>query len=381
MSPATRFCMSPISIGHLELGKDIGMRRQAPSQPGRRFSWWRLRAFYRIPSVMILAVTVIGLVAASSMAQETGPVTVTVRFDDEVSFGAGCVPRSTLCASERNSSALFNEILLPGVATEIEQAEIARQRRKSLFPLQKSTTEGATETPTPMMQRPRVVGGQVGYERVSLDFVSIPDIDGNIVTMQSHLLWDVQDYTLGVLIPFDIMALDGFDVTRLGLIGLGQYRFLVNTRTLLTSTVNANYSHASVDAPGRSDVSVFGGGAECVIDCRSRSFCVAGGALSYQLHSDDSDLENKTQHLFKVGAQAGLRVQKNLAMTLSGTLNYDLTSYSRTVRDVEAASFDLGVEVGWSPTARWKLTGRYQKVLGLDRFSSDQVTFEALWRF
>ena len=352
------------------------MRRPAQSKRGNEIAWLGLSI-----RCVFIGLVVVGLAPTLSTAQESGPVTVIVQFDDEVSFGAACVPRSTFCASERNSIALFNEILLPGISTEIEKNEIDRQRRKSLFPLKRVTTgETAEPQPSELLKRPRVLGGQLGYERVSLDLVSIPDIDGNILTTQSHLLWDVQDYTFGVLIPLDLMSLDGFDVTRFGLIGLGQYRFLLNTRTLLTSTVNANYSHAAVDAPGRSNINIFGGGVSVSLTVDQDRF-VAGGAFSYQLHGDDSDLENKTQHLFKVGAQVGLRVQDNVAVTLSGTLNYDLTSYSGTVRDVDAVSFDLGLEAGWSLSARWKLTGRYQKVLGLDHFSSDQFVFEALWRF
>ncbi len=337
--------------------------------------WLALGALY-----IVISMAWGGFAPALSLAEETGPVIVTVQFDDEVSFGASCVPRSTFCASERNSLALFNEILLPGISTTIEKTEVDRQRRKSLFPLNRLTGRDGAETEPPVLKRPRVIGGQVGYERVALDLVSIPDIEGHIFTTQSHLLWDVQDYTFGVLVPLDVMALDGFDVTRFGLIGVGQYRFLVNTRTLLTSTVNANYSHTSVDAPGRSNVNVFGGGLSVSLTVDQDRF-VAGGALTYQVHSDDSDLTNKTHHLFKIGAQAGLRMRENVAVTLSGTLNYDLTNYTNTVRDVDAVSFDFGLEAGWSLSARWKLTGRYQKVVGLDHFRSDQVVLEALWRF
>ena len=110
------------------------MRRHAQSNPSVGLIWLGYGAIY-----IVVGAVLWWFYPAVSLAQDTGPVTVTIRFDDEVSFGAACVPRSTLCASERNSSALFNEILLPGISTAIEKAEIDQQRRKSLFPLKRQT--------------------------------------------------------------------------------------------------------------------------------------------------------------------------------------------------------------------------------------------------
>ena len=329
---------------------------------------------------LVLFFVLLGLVPLPGLAQDTGPVTVVIRFDDEVSFGAGCVPRSTLCASERNSFTLFNGIVLPRISTPIEKAELALQRRKSLFPLTRQPEGESSETELPQPLRPRVLSGQIGYERVELDMVSIPDIEGDIFSTQAHLLWDVQDYSLGVLMPFDIMDLDDLDVQRFGLIGFGQYRFLLNRRTLLTSTANANYSYAAIDAPNQSDLNIFGGGLSVSVSVDQDQF-VVGGAVSYQFHADDSDRENDTQHLLKIGAQAGLRVKEKAAITLSGTVNYDLTDYQDTVRDVDELTFDLRLELAWSLDARWTLTGGYAKGLGYDDFDSDRVFVGASWRF
>jgi hypothetical protein len=314
------------------------------------------------------------------LAQETGPVTVVIRFDDEVSFGASCVPRSTLCASERNSFTLFNGIILPRISTSIEKAELDLQRRKSLFPLTRPPEGESSGVEGPYPQRPRVLSGQISYERVHLDMVSIPDIEGNIFSTQAQLLWDVQDYSFGALMPFDIMSLDDVDVQRFGLIGFGQYRFLVTTRTLLTSTVNANYSYAAIDAPNQSGLNIFGGGLSVALRVDQDRF-VGGGAMSYQFHIDDSQGDNDTQHLLKVGAQAGLRVVEQAAITLSGTLNYDMTDYQDTVRDVDPPTFDLSLELAWSLSDRWTLTGGYTKGLGFDDFDSDKVFLGASWRF
>jgi hypothetical protein len=307
-------------------------------------------------------------------------VTVVIRFDDEVSFGAGCVPRSTLCASERNSFTLFNKIVLPRISTSIEQAELALQRRKSLFPLTRQPDGEPSGTEGLDPRRPRVLSGQISYERVELDMVSIPDIEGNIFSTQAHLLWDVQDYSFGVLMPFDVMDLDDLDVQRFGMIGFGQYRFLVTTRALLTSTVNANYSYAAIDAPNQSDLNIFGGGLSVALSVDQDRF-VGGGAMSYQFHVDDSDRDNDTQHLLKIGAQAGLRVVEQAAITLLGTLNYDLTDYQDTVRDVDALTFDLSLEFAWSLDARWTLTGGYTKGFGFDDFDSETFFLGASWRF
>ena len=329
---------------------------------------------------LVLFFVPLGLVPLPGLAQETGPVTVVIRFDDEVSFGAGCVPRSTLCASERNSFTLFNGIVLPRISTSIEKTELALQRGKSLFPLTRQPEGESSGTQRPPPPRPRVLSGQIGYERVKLDMVSIPDVEGNIFSTQAHLLWDVQDYSFGVLMPFDIMALDDVDVQRFGLIGFGQYRFLVTNRALLTSTVNANYAYAAVDAPNQSNLNIFGGGLSVALSVDQDRF-VGGGAVSYQFHIDDSDRENDTQHLLKIGAQAGFRVVEKAAITLSGTLNYDMTNYQDTVRDVDPLTFDLGLEAAWSLSDRWTLTGGYTKGLGFDDFDSDKFLVGASWRF
>lgn len=322
----------------------------------------------------------LGLVPLPGWAQETGPVTVVIRFDDEVSFGAGCVPRSTLCASERNSFTLFNGILLPRISTSIEKTELDLQRRKSLFLLTRPPEGESPGMERPHPQRPRVLSGQISYERIDLDMVSIPDIEGDIFSTQAQLLWDVQDYSFGVLMPLDIMELDEVDVQRFGLIGFGQYRFLVNRRTLLTSTVNANYSYAAIDAPNQSDLNIFGGGLSVALSVDQDRF-VGGGAMSYQFHIDDSDRDNDTQHLLKIGAQAGLRVVEQAAITLSGTLSYDMTDYQDTVRDVDQLTFDLSLEAAWSLSDRWTLSGGYTKALGFDDFNSDKVFLGASWRF
>ena len=329
---------------------------------------------------LVLFLVPLCLVPLPGWAQETGPVTVVVRFDDEVSFGAGCVPRSTLCASERNSFTLFNEIVLPRILTSIEKAELALQRRKSLFPLTGQSEQEASGTEGPYPQHPRVLSGQFGYEQVELDMVSIPDIEGDIFSALAHLHWDVQDYSLGVLLPFDTMDLDDLDVQRFGLIGFGQYRFPVTTRALLTSTLNANYSYAAVDAPNQNDLNIFGGGFSVALNVDQDRF-VVGGAVSYQFHADDSDRENDTQHLIKAGAQAGLRVVEQAAITFSGTVNYDLTDYQDTVRDVDDLTFDLGITLAWSPAARWTLSGGYVKAFEYDDFDSDKFFLGVSWRF
>jgi hypothetical protein len=312
-------------------------------------------------------------------AQET-PVTVILRFDEEVSLGAGCVPRSTLCASERNSALLFNQIVLPSISTQMEKAELARQGRKGAFSLTPRIESKQAGPEPPHQWRPRTFGGQLRYERVALDNVILPDLDGNIYSANAHMLWDLDDYSFGLLIPYEAMDLDSFDVHRFAFMGFGQYRFLVNTRTLLTYSVNGNYAHAAVSATGGDNLNVFGGGFSVALTVDQDRF-VGGGAVSYQFHIDDSGRDNDKQHLVKIGANAGLRLGENGAFTLFGTLNFDPTPYDNTLRDVDQLYVDFGFELAWSLSPTWKLTGGYKKALGLADFDSDTVFLGTLLRF
>jgi hypothetical protein len=313
-------------------------------------------------------------------AAQDVPVTVVIRFDEEVSFGAACVPQSTLCASARNSFTLFNDLVLPGISTQIEKAELIKQRQKSLFQLNRGDATEQAAAEQQIQQRPYVVGGGLGYEHVRLDNTIVPDLKGDIYSTQAHLLWDINDYSVGALIPYEYMDFNGFDVQRFALMGFGQYRFLVNSRTLLTYTVNADYAYAAVDAPGADNLNIFGGGLSVSLTVDQDTF-VGGGAVSYQLHIDDSGRDNDHQHLIKIGANAGLRLAEYAAVTLFGIFNYDPTNYKDTVRDVDQTSLDLGLELAWSLSPTWKITGGYKKVLGLDHFDSDRIFLGTLVRF
>ena len=314
-----------------------------------------------------------------AFAQDS-PVTVIIRFDEEVSLGAGCVPRSTLCTSERNSSLLFNEIILPSISTQIEKAELARRGRKGSFSLTPRIESTYTEPEAPQQQPLKTFDAQLRYERVSLDNTIVPDLDGNIFTTDAHMIWDIDDYSIGVLIPYEFMDLNSFNVSRFALIGFGQYRFLVNTRTLLTYSANLQYGHTAISATGGDDLNVFGGGFSVSLTIDQDKF-VGGGALSYQLNIDDGDSDYNTQHLIKLGANGGIRIMENAAFTLFGALNIDFTSYDNTLRDVDQVYLDLGFEVSWSLSPTWKLTGGYKTVLGLADFSSNAIFFGTLLRF
>jgi hypothetical protein len=312
-------------------------------------------------------------------AQES-PVTVILRFDEEVSLGAGCVPRSTLCTSERNSTLLFNEIILPSLSTQIEKAELARQGRKGSFSLTPRSASTYAEPEPSRPRRFRAFDGQLRYERIALDNTIVPDLDGHIFTADAHMVWDIDDYSVGVLIPYEYMDLNSFNVNRFAFIGFGQYRFLVNTRTLLTYHVNAQYAHTAISATGSDNLNVFGGGFGVSLTVDQDRF-VGGGALSYQLNIDDSEGDNNTQHLIKLGANGGMRIVENAAFTLFGALNIDPTQYDNTLRDVDQMYLDLGFELAWSLSPTWKFTGGYKKVLGLDDYTADAIFLGTLFRF
>ena len=296
------------------------------------------------------------------LAQGTVPITVIFQFGNEVSLGASCVPRTTLCDPERSSFALFNEIVLPSIETKVGQESREAEEREQ------------------RLRRSRLFGGQIRYERVDLSNQTGRDLDGDIYSTNLKMLWEIEDFSFGFLIPYDFMDLDSLNVHRIGTVAFGQYDLDLRDDLTLGFTVNGNYLHTAIDTSDIDDVNTFGGGVSASLTL-DRDLFVFGGAVSYQFHADDSDRDNNKQHLLKIGTLAGLRLGDRAAVTLFSTLNYDATDYTNTLREVDDTYFDLGFEVAWSLSSTWHLTGGYKKVLGLEDFDSDMVFLGTLLRF
>jgi hypothetical protein len=288
--------------------------------------------------------------------QATVPVTVEVLFTNE-QFGSPGVGASSVSASARTSSLVFQDLVQPRPQTRREK-DAARQ----------------------LQTLPRTVGAFMRYERVEFDTQGVLDFDGNIYSTNLHLAWDLDNFSFGVLIPYDFLDLDSFDAHRIGTIAYGQYHFPLGRPTTLSLTVNGNHTFTAIAHRALSDVNTFGGGIGLSLTLDKDLF-VGSAALSYQANVDDSGSVNNQQHLLKLGATAGVRLGASAVLTLFGSFTQDLTDYTETFTSIDKDYGDIGIEFSWSLSSTWRFTGGYKKILGLQDFDSHLVFIGTLLRF
>ena len=190
-------------------------------------------------------------------------------------------------------------------------------------------------------KKPRALGGMLRYERVEVDSNTGRDLDGDIYSTNVQLIWDIADFTVGALVPYDFLDLDDFDVHRIGAVAFGQYHLDVHPYAMLSFTANLNLMHDAIDAEDLEDVNTLGTGVSVSLTL-DRQMWVARGAVSYQFHVDDSGGDDDHQHLFKLGLNGGMRFGQQAAVTLFTLWSYDATSHDNTSIDVDRDYFDLG---------------------------------------
>lgn len=304
------------------------MRTRGSSKHRARYSGLLFMVFISIP----------GIVAA----QGTGPVTIIPLLEEVHPLGAGCVPQSPLCDSARNSALLLTDIVLPGIETKKEKA----------------------------LQIPRSFATKLSYEHMTFDNARGLLLDGEIYSLSARQRWRVDNWSFGVLVPYDFFDLQSFNAHRVGLIGFGQYRYPFQ-RAAVSLTANGHYTHSAVTEAALQDVNSFGGGISLAttLDVQALQF---GGAVSYQFYADDTEGPNNQQHLLKIGANAGGQLGNAWTVNVFMIWTYDATSY-RSSFDVDTDYVELGVEIAWSITDYIHLAGGYKKVLGLSDVDSDLV--------
>jgi hypothetical protein len=304
------------------------------------------------------------LVPLLGFGQETVPVTIIVQFEppvqELVGTGGGNLGASTISAAGTSSFTVFDQVILPKVETrgerDTKQEELARR------------------LPT----RPRTFGGTFRYEHVDFDNEA-SGLGGNIYTTNFQMAWDVENFSVGFLIPYEYLDLKSFNVHQTGAILYGQYNLQISPIYTLGFTINGNYIYSAIDQ-NIDDVNTFGGGAGISITFDKDIF-VIGGAVSYQYNTDDTDSPNDHQHLIKIGANAGVRIGQKSVINLFSSWNYDPTDYKLIISKPDDNYFDLGIEASWSITTTWSLNGGYKRILGLKDFESNQFFIGTLLRF
>jgi hypothetical protein len=298
-------------------------------------------------------------------AQETAPVTVIVQFEEPAvevfgGSGGGNLAASTISAAGVTSLMIFNQVVLPRIESKIE-----RQTREE---------ELAEKLP----QRPRTFGGMFRYEHV--DFAQqASGLDGNIYATNLQMAWDLENFSIGFLVPYEFLDLRSFDANLVGVIPYGQYHLRLNPIYTIDLTVNGNYAYTGINN-NFSDLNTFGGGAGLSVTMDRESYVISGAFL-YQYNKDDSENANNHQHLIKLGANGGIRIGQSSVINLFGTWNYDATDYQPLTNATDDNYFDLGIVASWSITNSWNLNGGYKRILGLNDFESNQFFLGSLLRF
>ena len=303
------------------------------------------------------------LIPMAVHSQQTAPVTIIVQFEGLPPFGGtgnGNLAFSSLSAAGETSQLVFKDLVLPGIKTRLDK---------------ETEQEEAAQT---LPRKPRTFGGTLRYEHVDFDEGSL-NLDGDIFSTNLHMAWDIENFSVGVLIPYSYLSLKSFDASLIGPLLFGQYSLPFKEIYTLGLTVNGNYMYTAINN-NFPNVNTYGGGISLSLSMDKDLF-VLEGAVSYQYNHDDSDSVNNSQHLLKIGANVGVRLGKNVALNLFSIWTYDPTNYQGVPPGNDNNYFDLGLEAGITLSRLWKLHGGYKKVIGLDNFDSNMIYLGTLLKF
>ena len=188
------------------------------------------------------------LMVCAVSAQQTAPVTVVVQFGVPIpsafGTGGGDLAASTISAAGTATRLVFDEVVLPPATTATEK--VAAQEKRAFN-----------------LGRPQVFGGIFRYEHVDFDNRPI-DLGGNIYSTTLHATWDINNFSFGVLVPYDYLALHVLDAHRTGAVLYGQYRHAVTPELSAVFVANGNYLHTAINH-NIPDVNIFGGGVSAAL--------------------------------------------------------------------------------------------------------------------
>ncbi len=277
-------------------------------------------------------------------------------------------------------------------------------------------SEKELETPYTLNIKPRTVRAVLSYERVDGDFGGATsnegenmlrirrtlDYDGSGFSVALKLSWESDRFSFGALIPYHRLSLDAFDASRIGVILFGQYDWPLNDRLTLGVSVNGNYIYnkinSNIDNVTFENFHALGGNVSIALkfdqkteQSRISTISFTGSvALSYQFNDDSATREDdengrvvtevESQHLVMLGANVGIRIGSDFALTLYRTWNYDATTYEGSLRGVDDNYVDVIFEGAWNLSRRWKLMGGYKKVLGYQEIDMNQLFMEVTLR-
>lgn len=257
-------------------------------------------------------------------------------------------------ASATTSRLVFTELVVPTVQTTTEKTRQAAQK-----------AQGAVRT----------FGGSLRTEWVD----KAGDENGMVSGFNLGLAYDVENFTFGVMLPYDYFDFDSFTANRIGSILFGQYHLSLTEELEATLTANLNYMFTDFRILGQDDdLNTYGAGLSAGLRY-SQELYELGCGVSYQYNQDDVDLDDDSQDLIKVGANVGYRVTPDQVVNLFGTWTYDATNYKYDYGDTDY--FEIGTEYRANFSDTWALNVGYRKVVDLEDYDSDMVYLGTTWQF
>ncbi|OHB26574.1 MAG: hypothetical protein A2X84_13155 [Desulfuromonadaceae bacterium GWC2_58_13] len=267
------------------------------------------------------------------------------------SAGALTEPTS---ASATTSRLVFTELVVPTVQTATEQQRTEAQK-----------AQGGVRT----------FGGTLRTEWVDK---AGPE-NGRVSGFNLGLAYDVDNYTFGLILPYDYFDFDSFTANRIGAIFFGQYHLGISEELEATFTGNLNYMFTDFSILGQDDdLNTYGGGLSAGLRYSQEAYELGCG-ISYQYNQDDVDLDDDDQHLIKTGANIGFHLTPNQVVNLFGIWTYDATDYKYDYGDTDY--FEIGTEYRANLSETWAMNIGYRKVVDLEDFDSDMVYLGTAWQF
>ncbi len=265
---------------------------------------------------------------------------------------------------QRSANIIMRQVVMPATPTVAQQ-----ETREALV----TDPEGRR-----LIGKPRLIAGYLRYESARVKHFDDADIYGGTI----GFVFDTDQFSLGLIVPYDYMDYNTVKVHRQGAIAFGTVTFDL-TRTLdLSFGSHLSYMHVRpFDEPETvtfDNVNYYGGGLSTTLTWDGGAIVPSLGVM-YQYTQDDTDNEHDYSHLLQVGGQLGIILGSRVALSPFVIWNRDVSAYSTS--DDIYNFFDAGLELGVSFTETFSLNVGYKKVLGISDVENDMGYLGLLYRF
>ncbi|MDD2365326.1 MAG: hypothetical protein PHN84_04110 [Desulfuromonadaceae bacterium] len=198
------------------------------------------------------------------------------------------------------------------------------------------------------------------------------DYKGQVYGMNLGLAYDLDDFTVGVILPYQHFDYNILDADRIGTIFFGQYIVPLGDELSVAFTGNMNYlyNYLSYNKGGHDKRNMFGAGLSSGLQYNSDLLELGVGA-TYQYNKDNSNQADDYQLLVKTGANAGVRIGNNQVASVNIAYTGDVTNYKAKPEDQNY--YEVGGEYRVNVSETWGLNLGYKKTLGLYKYRSDLV--------